>query len=120
MDAKQLTFVHLKNRVTVDLKTGMDVRPNPSVTRTEIRRLKHQADEIYMRLRKGPVWTSELSFIAKQYNARIKEIREMLRDSGMTVDCTFKGRDGNNRYEIRPIHGSNYQKSLMKRHRGTK
>jgi len=64
-------------------------------------------------LRAGPVWTNELSAIAKQYNARINEIRKILLDEGKTVDITAKGKHGNNRYEIRPFHGSKYQKYLM-------
>jgi hypothetical protein len=39
----------------------------------------------------------------------------MLADRGMTVDCMFRGKDGNNRYELRPFAGSKYQAELMAR-----
>jgi len=95
----QLTFENLKHNV--------------SVPRADRRRLGRQAMAIYSILKAGPVWTEQLGIIAKQYNARIKEIRDWLREFGMTVDCTYRGDDGNNRYELRPFHGSNYQRHLM-------
>ena len=112
MAVEQLTFSSLKARQPV---SAAAVVVNPSVARADQKRLKHQADVILDRLKAGPVWTSELVSIARQYNARIKEVREMLAERGMTVDCTFRGKDGNNRYELRPIAGSKYQAELMAR-----
>ena len=38
-----------------------------------------------------------------------------LREFGQTVDLTAKGKDGNNRFELRPFTGSRYEAELMKR-----
>jgi hypothetical protein len=89
--------------------------PNATVPAAIAPRLKHQAQAIYSALKRGPLWTNDLRAMAAQYNARLKEIREMLRKSGMTIDVTAKGRDGNNRYALRPFAGSRYQAERMAR-----
>lgn len=109
---KQLSF----EKEYVSFK-GKSEKPKVNVTaeKAEHKRLKHQAAVIINMLRAGPVWTNELRAVAAQYNARLKEIRELLASQGLTVDCTFRGKDGNNRYEIKPMHGSRYQAKLMQR-----
>ena len=105
MTNPQLTFESLRLNPTV----------NPilySENKIQVR-LKHQAQVIYKALKAGPVWTAQLRAIAAQYNARIKELRECLQEFDMTIDCTFRSSDGNNRYELRPFHGSRYQAELI-------
>jgi hypothetical protein len=88
---------------------------NRTVEPADRPRLGMQAMKIYERLKWGPVTTSELSKMAAQYGARIKEIREMLAASGLTVDMVKRDPAGNNLYKIRPFHGSNYERELMAR-----
>lgn len=103
---KQLSFEHLSQT---------SPKPNPSAP-VEIRpRLKHQAETILAALRRGPLWTNDLRSMVAQYNARIKELRDYLLPQGRTIDMTAKGKDGNNRYEIKPFNGSRYQAELMKK-----
>lgn len=91
--------------------------PNPSAP-VEIRpRFKRQAQAIYAALKRGPLWTNDLRSMVAQYNARIRELRTWLAKSGMTVDMTAKGKDGNNRYEIKPFAGSRYEAELMAKQR---
>lgn len=87
---------------------------NPSVEEKDELRLRKQAKEIYGLLQLGPVTTDEASAIAKQYNARINEIRHVLQDLGLTVDET-DGTGGNNKYEIVEFEGSRYQAHLRKK-----
>jgi len=72
---------------------------NPSVRDEDIERLTEQARAVYDRLRRGAVLNTELSRLAMQYNARIYEIREMLKPYGLTVNRESLG-DGINRYKI--------------------
>jgi hypothetical protein len=111
---KQLTFGHLRRQDRPPRRLR-EIPENISVQRADRKRIKPQTTEIYERLKRGPVWTNELAGIGKQYNARIKELRNFLSASCMTVDMTFQGPDGNNRYEIKPLAGSNYQKQLIAR-----
>jgi hypothetical protein len=118
---KQLSFENLRQNSPAGRAgpTGAagqtQIQVNPSVPAAIAPRLKHQAQAIYAALKRGPLWTRDLRAMAAQYNARIRELREWLADSGMTIDVTAKGRDGNNRYELRPLAGSRYQAELMKR-----
>ena len=113
---KQLSFENLAQRRAPSAER---VVPNPSAP-VEIRpRLKRQAEAIYAALKRGPLWTNDLRSMVAQYNARIKELRAWLRASGMTIDMTARGKDGNNRYEIKPFAGSRYQAELMQRQRKT-
>jgi len=98
---KQLSFENLK------VNTIVPVEMAP--------RLKRQTQAIYRALQAGPLWTRNLRAMAAQYNARIKELRDYLREFGETIDVTAKGRDGNNRYELRPFAGSRYEAELMAR-----
>ena len=88
-------------------------RLNPSVGQADKTRLTAQARRIYQRLQEGPVSTGELAGMAAQYNARIKELRDYLRDFGLTVDRVSHNPRGDNRYILRSFHGSNYEKTLM-------
>lgn len=97
-----------------------NLRLNPSVPKEAGIRLKKQAKVIYNRLITGPVWTSELITIARQYNARLNEIRKVLREFGLTVDIIGSKPNGDNRYAIRPLYGSKYQAKLMKRMKGSR
>lgn len=99
--AKQLSFENLPVNSTVPIEMAP--------------RLKRQAQAIYRALQAGPLWTRNLRAMAAQYNARIKELRDYLRELGETIDVTAKGKDGNNRYELRPFAGSRYEAELMKR-----
>jgi len=116
---EQLTFLSMEKDTGHRMQdTGhriqdTEAKANVTADKSEKPRYKHQASEILRLLKAGPVWTNDLRRIAAQYNARIRELREQLRLSGMTVDCTFHGKDGNNRYEIKPFHGSNYEAYLM-------
>lgn len=105
---KQLSFENLG-------QTSSTVTPNPSVPAEIGPRLKRQAQAIYAALKRGPLCTNDLRSMAAQYNARIRELREWLAESGMTIDVTAKGKDGNNRYELRAFAGSRYQAELMAR-----
>ncbi|GAH43380.1 unnamed protein product, partial [marine sediment metagenome] len=87
---------------------------NPSVKKKDELRLSRQAKEIYDLLQLGPVTTDEASAIAKQYNARINEIRHALLELGLTVD-EKDGQGGNNKYEIVKFEGSCYQTHLKKK-----
>jgi hypothetical protein len=111
--AKQLSFENLQHAQRTPPNA---VRPNASVP-VEIRpRIKRQAATILAALRRGPLWTNDLRSMVAQYNARIKELRVYLyREFGTTVDMTARGRDGNNRYELRPFAGSRYEAELMAR-----
>ena len=106
---EQLTFASIKKPV---LAAGP--KPNASVPKADEKRIKPQAKDILNRLRKGTVSTKELVSVARQYNARLNEIRKHLARIGMTVDC-MEGKAGNNHYRIVPLHGSKYQKKLMER-----
>jgi hypothetical protein len=109
---KQLSFENLQHtqRITRDA-----IRPNASAPLEIAPRLKHQAAAILAALKRGPLWTNDLGRIAKQYNARIKELRDHLRPQGLTIDMTAKGKDGNNRYELRPFAGSRYEAELERK-----
>jgi len=78
-------------------------------------RLSRQAIAIYDHLRTGPIWTDQLALIARQYNARINELRAWLQGYGLTIDLVEKGDGGNNKYKITPFAGSRYQAHLMAR-----
>jgi len=109
---KQLTFESIDKARPSWMKDGP--KPNITVGKNEEKRVGPQATEILSRLKSRPVRISEMSNIAKQYNARINEIRRHLSKIGMTVDC-FESKDGDNEYRIVPLAGSNYQKKLMAR-----
>ena len=112
--SKQLNFENL-GQTGLTSPTGPTPVPNPSAP-VEIRpRLKRQTEAIYAALKRGPLWTNDLRSMVAQYNARVRELRTWLAKSGMTVDMTFKGKDGNNRYELRALAGSRYQAELMAR-----
>ena len=111
---QQLTFSSLKARQPAPA----NVIVNPSVHKADERRLKRQAIAIYNHLKVKPIWTNQLSLIAKQYNARLKEIRAWIAPQGLTIDIIKAGKGpeaGNNCYAIRPIAGSKYQAKLMAR-----
>lgn len=88
---------------------------NPSVPAADTARLTRQAIAVYRRLIEGPVTTGELSNLAAQYNARIKELRDWLRPAGWTVDKIRSQTQANNTYAIRPFAGSKYQAMLMRK-----
>ena len=90
---------------------------NPSVEAAQRAHLKAQAIAIYRRLLAGPVTTGELIEMAAQYNARIKELRDWLKDHGLTVDKIGSKTQANNRYAIRPLVGSKYQAMQMRKNR---
>ena len=102
-----MSFENLQHapRITPNVSAPVEIRP----------RLKRQAEAIYAALKRGPLWTNDLRAMVAQYNARIKEIRKFLMPQGVTIDMTAKGKDGNNRYELRPFAGSRYQAELMAR-----
>jgi hypothetical protein len=108
--SKQLTFASLGERGT---RHAERITVNPSVPIETAPRLKKQAKHILAALKRGPLWTNDLRSMAAQYNARIKELRDRLQEFGLTVDMTAKGKDGNNRYELKPFAGSRYQAELM-------
>lgn len=110
---KQMTFGQLLNTAQTDGKPPLVL--NPTVPAEAAPRLKHQAKAILEALNRGPLWTNDLNRIARQYNARIKELRDHLRPQGLTIDMTARGADGNNRYEIKPLVGSHYQAEQMRK-----
>ncbi len=89
---------------------------NPSVQAKDEKRLSRQAIHIYNCLRQGPVWTNKLQSIARQYNARLYELRQWLARYGLTIDKT-DGPDvcGNYKYELVELAGSGYEKNLKKK-----
>jgi hypothetical protein len=91
------------------------IEPNRTVAEADRPRLSRQAREILSLLRQGPIRTSELAAIGRQYNARLREVRDFLRPDGQTVDMIERDPGGNNRYAIRPFHGSWYEAELMKK-----
>lgn len=101
----------------MDQLTFDNLTCNRSVPEADSDRLKRQAIAIYDKLLEGPMWTTDLLRIACQYNARIKELRDWLGEFGLTIDCIEHGENGNNLYEIRELHGSNYQAMLMAKQR---
>jgi hypothetical protein len=115
------TFYHQEHRKRqMNQLTFDNIRSNPSVPKIDISRLRRQTIRIYNHLLAGPLWTNQLVGMAKQYNARLKEIREMLAEYSWTVDMTLRGKDGNNRYELRPLAGSKYQAHLMQKQKSAK
>jgi len=89
---------------------------NPSVKTADEKRLSKQARKIYQLLRAGPAWTNQLCSVARQYNARIYELRQWLAPQGLTIDKIGKPDIyGNCRYEIVELNGSQYAKILSKR-----
>lgn len=72
---------------------------NPSVPAEDEIRLSKQAHAIYKMLLSGKVSTSDMAQVARQYNARIWEIRQYVEQFGQIVKMT-KGDGGNNLYEI--------------------
>jgi hypothetical protein len=118
---RQLSFENLRQNSPTG-RTGQtgaagptQIQVNATVPAQIAPRLKRQAQAIYAALKHGPLWTNDLRAMAAQYNARIRELREWLAASGQTIDVTAKGRDGNNRYELRPLAGSRYQAEQMAR-----
>jgi len=89
---------------------------NPSVKAEDEKRLSRQAIRIYHELQRGPVWTNKLISIARQYGARMFELRQWLSRYGLTVDRTG-GPDiqGNYKYEITNLAGSRYEKNLKRK-----
>lgn len=96
---------------------------NPSVQQADEKRLSGQTKRIWelFELREGgtthyrKVWTSEMVHIARQYQARLYEIRQWLMRFGLTVERTGKRGPGDYRYEVRNLKGSRYEKLLKKR-----
>ncbi len=105
---KQLSFEHLEKT-----RRASEPAVNRTVPVEDAPRLKDQTRAIHAALQRGPLYTNQLAAMARQYNARIKELRDYLRPQGLTVDMTARGGDGNNRYELRPFAGSHYQAELM-------
>jgi len=105
---KQLSFENLPKKQD---------RPAVNITapKADEKRLGRQALAIYNHLRAGPVWVSQMVLIARQYNSRIKEIRDWLSKEGLTIDLVDKKANGDTCYVIRPFYGSNYQRYLMKK-----
>lgn len=89
---------------------------NPSVKAEDEIRLSRQSVKIYHELQRGPVWTNKLISIARQYNARLFELRQWLARHGLTIDKTG-GPDiqGNFKYEIVQLNGSRYEKNLQRK-----
>lgn len=87
---------------------------NPSVKEKDELRLSGQALEIYGLLGLGPVRTSEAAAIAKQYNARINEIRHALVRKGLMVD-EIEGEGGENKYEIVDLETSTFWKKVKEK-----
>jgi len=98
---------------TEELPLFEEILLNPSVPADEELRLSVQALKIWGIFRRGlPVFTSQLSKVACQYNARLNEVRQALMKFDLTIDLTHKSRFGNNTYEIVRFQGSKYQKHL--------
>jgi len=105
---KQLSF----ERFYVNRTVGQS--ENPGQRQKQITIKRKQAKNIFAELKKGSLTTSQLREMAAQYNARIKELRDWLRQFGQTIDrIPVKG--GNNRYILRAFAGSRYQAELMKK-----
>lgn len=88
-------------------------RCNPSVEDAQKAKLGGQALRIYKALLAGPLWTGDLMEFGAQYNARVKELRDWLRQYGLTIDRVTVNQNGKNRYELRPYAGSRYQRLLL-------
>ncbi len=88
---------------------------NPSVKPEDERRLSRQALRIYTALQKGPVWTNTLVSLARQYNARIHELRQWLAPQGLTIDLTGKDVQGDFKYELVDSADSRYEQTLKKK-----
>jgi hypothetical protein len=82
---------------------------NPSIKEKDELRLSNQAKKIYDLLKLGPVTTSEAAAIAKQYNARINEIRHILAPLGLMID-ELEGQGGENSYLIVELERSTFWK----------
>lgn len=109
-----------------------DIRVNPSVSAIDEDRLSAKAWEVYKLFRDGVVHTIDLIFprgiicpyccrwfrpfrgmhVNCQYNARVNEVRQVLRALGLTIDLVKEGEGGNNTYKIVRFEGSRYQEHL--------
>jgi hypothetical protein len=87
---------------------------SPEEQKRQISLKRQQSKNIYAALKKGPLTTNQLRSYAAQYNTRIKELRDWLRNSGMTIDC-IPQKGGNNIYKLCPFAGSRYQAELMRK-----
>jgi len=105
---RQLSLENLYVNRTVGLSAA------PAERRKQIALKKQQARNIYRALQSGPITTEQLSQMACQYNTRIREIRQWLRQSGQTIDC-IPQTGGNNLFKIVPFAGSRYQAELMRK-----
>lgn len=93
---------------------------NPSVGDADIERLSRQAIKVWGLFSNGnggyrAVGTQELRAAAAQYSARIWELRNYLKDFGLTIDCLERDSHGNHKFVVTQLEGSNYEKRLKRR-----
>lgn len=93
---------------------------NPSVTDEDIGRLSAQAVKVWGLFSNGSgryraVWTNELRAAAAQYSARLWEVRNYLKDFGLTIDCVDRDSHGNHKFVVTDLEGSRYAKLLKRR-----
>lgn len=86
-----------------------EVPVNRTVPADEELRLNNQAQKILSWLRVGKMTNVQMANIAKQYNARVHEIRKALEPHGFIVPLVEKGKDadgkptGVNWYELEDV-----------------
>lgn len=93
---------------------------NPSVETADETRLSKQAICVWGLFSNGtgryrPVWTQELRAAAAQYSARLWEIRNWLKDFGLTIDCVERDSYGNHKFIVTELAGSNYERLLRRK-----
>lgn len=109
---RQHSQINCKDAETSQQMT-FEILLNPSVVEIDEERLSRQAREIwslfkYKQYRLGlKITTGDLAAIARQYNARLNEIRHALAPIGLMID-EIRGQAGNNTYEIVPIEESTF------------
>lgn len=76
---------------------------NESVLSAEVDRLGGQAGKILKMLQAGAVTTSQMAAVARQYNARLSEVRRAIHPMGLDVKLIQRNTGtGDNVYELRP------------------
>ena len=104
----------------IERQMTLDILLNPSVAEIDEERLSRQARDIYSlfkykQFRLGlKVTTGDLADIARQYNARVNEIRHALVKVGEMID-EIPGQGGTNYYEVVPLEKSTFWKKVKQK-----
>ena len=92
----------------------LEILLNPSVKDVDVERLSKQSIAIFNCFKRGPVKTSLAASIARQYNARINELRHALVKVGLMIDKQ-EGEGGENTYVIVPLDVSTFWQKVKRK-----